>query len=121
MPSLGYYEWQQVPSGKQPYFIRSREDEPLVFAGLWDYWNKEGREIISCSIITMEAGGELKEIHRRMPLLLEPDSAMAWLKGSCQEAEGILESPPDVEVMFYPVDPAVGNVRNKGEGLIKPV
>jgi putative SOS response-associated peptidase YedK len=38
VPALGYYEWTQTSSPKQPYYIRL-PDEPLTcFAGLWSSW-----------------------------------------------------------------------------------
>jgi putative SOS response-associated peptidase YedK len=37
-----FYEWQKIPGStrKQPMCIRLRDQEPFVFAGLWDTWKK---------------------------------------------------------------------------------
>jgi hypothetical protein len=37
MPVSGYYEWQDTPEGKQPWYFTARDGSPvLTIAGLWD-------------------------------------------------------------------------------------
>jgi putative SOS response-associated peptidase YedK len=37
IPVSGYYEWQDTPSGKQPWYFTARDGSPaLTTAGLWD-------------------------------------------------------------------------------------
>ena len=37
IPMSGYYEWQDTPAGKQPYYFTARDGSPiLTAAGLWD-------------------------------------------------------------------------------------
>jgi putative SOS response-associated peptidase YedK len=40
IPADGFYEWQKVPGqkAKQPYYVHRQDDEPLAFAGLWEFW-----------------------------------------------------------------------------------
>jgi SOS response associated peptidase (SRAP) len=39
IPASRYYEWQTTSDGKQPYYITSTEDGPvLTIAGLWTEW-----------------------------------------------------------------------------------
>ncbi|MBM9515048.1 SOS response-associated peptidase family protein [Desulfogranum marinum] len=58
MSSTGYYEWKNTGSTKQPYFIRSWHNEPLVYTPeLWDRWGKGQEALLSCSIVTTEATG----------------------------------------------------------------
>ena len=121
IPATGYYEWKKQRFNKTPYFIRSVHDEPLVFAGLWDRWHDTETELFSCAIITCDADGVLKEIHDRRPLMLEPDLADIWLHGDRDAALGILEEVALPKVVFYPVSQLIGNPRNHGEALIRPV
>lgn len=121
VPATGYYEWKKEGGSKIPYFIRSGHGEPLVFAGIWDRWGSGETELLSCSIITTGARRPIKGVHDRMPFPLDPESAFTWLHGSNRDCAVLLQHPPVVEVICYPVDKAVGNVRNQGEGLIKPV
>jgi putative SOS response-associated peptidase YedK len=36
IPASGYYEWQNTPTGKQPYYFSTENGSPLTIAGLWD-------------------------------------------------------------------------------------
>lgn len=121
IPATGYFEWKQVDEKKIPYFIKSALPEPLVFAGLWDSWTNADSEILSCSIITREADGELKELHSRMPVMLHPDTGRNWLHGIVEDAQSMLHATHDMEFEFYPVDPKIGNPRNQGSELIRPL
>ena len=39
----GFYEWHTEGGVKIPYFITQASDEPFAFAGLWEYWQEQGR------------------------------------------------------------------------------
>jgi putative SOS response-associated peptidase YedK len=45
LPAAGFFEWTGKPGRKQPYFITSVDSKPLVFAGLWEQWEK-GPELV---------------------------------------------------------------------------
>lgn len=85
IPVSGYYEWQDTPSGKQPYYFTARDGQPmLTIAGLWDEWrNRESGETLkSCAMIIANASEFAGEVHDRMPVLLQPSDFDAWLSGS---------------------------------------
>jgi putative SOS response-associated peptidase YedK len=46
IPVSGYYEWQDTPNGKQPWYFTAQDGSPLLtVAGLWDQWkNKQTGE-----------------------------------------------------------------------------
>jgi putative SOS response-associated peptidase YedK len=57
IPVSGYYEWQDTPSGKQPWYFTARDGSPaLTIAGVWDEWkNREtGERLRSCAMIITE-------------------------------------------------------------------
>src|SRR5262245_41854827 len=57
MPVSGYFEWQDTPHGKQPWYFTARDGSPiLTIAGIWDSWkNREsGERIQSCAMIIGE-------------------------------------------------------------------
>jgi len=57
IPVSGYYEWQDTPSGKQPYYFTARGGSPaLTIAGLWDEWRdrESGETLRSCTMIITE-------------------------------------------------------------------
>jgi putative SOS response-associated peptidase YedK len=54
IPMSGYFEWQDTPRGKQPWYFSARDGSPvLTAAGLWDEWkNREtGERLKSCTMI----------------------------------------------------------------------
>lgn len=128
IPADGWYEFAPAPAGgrgKQPYFMTPRDGSPVVFAGLWSVWGPaEGEDkLLTCSIVTTAAVGELADVHDRMPLLLGPDRWDAWLTAAT--ALDDLLVPPSLEAVgaleIRAVGRAVGDVRNDGPGLIAPL
>jgi len=67
IPMSGYYEWQDTPSGKQPWYYTARDGSALTAAGLWDSWrNPEAdKPHLSCTKIVVEPNTIVAEIHDR--------------------------------------------------------
>ena len=70
----GYYEWITTAKGKQPVYIYLKENVVLM-AGLWTSWGK----VNSFTIITKSSEGILKDIHHRMPLLINHSDVNTYL------------------------------------------
>ncbi len=79
IPADGWYEWQKENGRSIPWMIRSQNRPLLAFAGLWDRWQHDGQTILSTTILTRPAVGELARLHPRMPVLLRPEDFTAWL------------------------------------------
>ncbi len=79
VPADGWYEWlrRADSGGKQPYFMTRPDGAGLAFAGLWQPWGPE--RMLTCTIVTTAALGELDAVHDRMPLVLAPDRWSQWL------------------------------------------
>ena len=119
VPADGWYEWARTESGKQPYFMTRSDGAPLVFGGVWSTW---GTQLLTFSVITLPAAGKLLQVHDRMPLVLSPDRWQEWLTDA--NALGLLRPPDDdyaAGIELRPVSAAVGDVRNDGPDLIKPI
>ena len=85
MPVSGYYEWQDTPEGKQPWYFTARDGSPvLTIAALWDEWkNREtGDRLKSCAMIITEPNELVAEMHDRMPVLQKPHQFEHWLSGN---------------------------------------
>jgi putative SOS response-associated peptidase YedK len=124
VPADGWYEWRRRPDGsRQAYFMTREDGEPLVFAGIWSAWAPpDGERLLTFSVLTMPAEAHLTLVHDRMPLVLEPIYWSDWL--ATREPKGLLRplSPEYAAgIELRPVSPAVGNVRNDGPELIRPV
>ena len=112
IPLAGYYEWKGEKGDKQPFYITDRNEGGLVVAGLWESWGQNQQ--LSCTILTKPADQELSNIHQRVPVMLTPDLAQAWLSEGLDAS--VVERP---EVIYYPVDKQVGNSSNDGIELIQ--
>jgi putative SOS response-associated peptidase YedK len=130
VPMDGYYEWRVTSDGadkksrKTPFFMFREDGEPLFMAGLWSVWKpaKDGSPLLSCTIITTDAPGELAEIHDRMPLVVPERDWDRWLDPDAPVDEGLLTRRPDVrDIRMREVSTLVNNVRNNGPELLEPV
>ena len=134
VPATGYYEWTTIDGVKRPNFIHLPDGELLVFAGLYEWWRNPAaaddapdKWLLSTSVMTREATGELAGIHDRMPVFLSPELIDEWLdphtEGSAELLQEISAGAVELEqrVEFYEVDRAVGNVRNNSPLLMEPL
>ena len=114
----GFYEWHKENGGKTPYYISLASEQPLAFAGLWENWqSKESDESIqSATLLTAEADDFMAQLHHRMPVILEPDTADRWLAGDDDVVDYAIHHSPKLRA--WPVDRTVNNPKHEGEGLI---
>jgi putative SOS response-associated peptidase YedK len=123
----GFYEWQAVASSKrkQPMYFRLKTGEPFGFAGLWESWNSpDGSQVLSCTIITTEPNELVREIHNRMPVILDRDSYLSWLDPSekhPQDLQGLLRPYPSADLMAYPVSTQVNSPDNDSPACVLPL
>ena len=119
IPALGYYEWLAEEGLKQPYFVTSKDEKPLVFAGLWDECKIGDGALKSCTIITTDSRDHLKDLHDRLPVMLSVELAKQWLASG--EDKDILLQGCLTDFEVYKVDRRVNNSREEGEDLVKPI
>jgi putative SOS response-associated peptidase YedK len=122
IPARGWYEWQDLPSGKQPWYFHAADSSLLAFAGLWDRWQGEGQTIESCTIIVGDPDAAVAGVHDRMPLLLPAERQSAWLDPGLTDpttVRGLLQAAAPGAIAFHPVGRRVGNSANDGPELIE--
>ena len=133
VPADGFYEWKVIGKDdkgkpkKQPMYIHRPDGEPLAMAGLWERWrgpDKDWDEALhSATVVTTKANAFMSDIHDRMPVFLPPSVWDEWLDPENDDVEALKEllvPAGESLLVAHPVDPAVGNVRNKGAELIEP-
>ena len=82
MPVSGYYEWQDTPEGKQPWYFTARDGSPvLTIAGLWMN-GRTAKQVRPRAMIIREPNEFVAEMHDRMPVLLKPNQFKHWLSGN---------------------------------------
>jgi putative SOS response-associated peptidase YedK len=121
IPVDGWYEWRRVQgTGKQPYFMT--RPESLVLAGIWSTWGTDSARLLTFSILTCPAQGDLALIHDRMPMVLEQSQWASWLRAP--DPTGLL-NPPSARycagIELRPIGSDVGDVRKDGPELIRRV
>ena len=120
VPAIGYYEWSGPNGARTPWFVTMRRNVPgIFFAGLWAAAKVDGDWLLSCTILTTGAGAATRHLHPRSPVVLTEEVAGRWLAGG--DAAALLTPIPDDRIDLWPVDPAVGQVRNDGPELIERV
>lgn len=85
IPASYYYEWQHFtdPEGKTKkgdrYMIQPEGSSVALLAGLYRLEETEGVLLPHFTILTREPPEELRIIHDRMPVILDPDIVPVWL------------------------------------------
>lgn len=124
VPADSFFEWKTLAGQKQPFLIRPRSREMMVFAGIWSEWNPPGKTPMrTMAIVTTAADGPIRDLHGRMPVILEPDFHAAWL-GEEEATKAQLLAPPHLagdQLEFFPVSRAVGNVANDSPECLDPI
>ncbi|WP_183600333.1 SOS response-associated peptidase [Paenibacillus phyllosphaerae] len=125
IPADGFYEWQVTGSSKQPMRIVLQTRNIFSMAGLYDTWlSPDGTRLSTCTILTTSPNELMAPIHDRMPVILRPEQESLWLDRDIQQANQLRDlfvPYPAEELEAYPVNSAVGNVRNDDSSLIEPL
>lgn len=126
LPADGYYEWytgKDEKTGrpkKQPFFITPKDHGILSLAGLYELWkDPDGDWLWTFTILTTQAVDAVGHIHDRMPMTVTDEDA--WLDPSLKDPQSLLVPAMSGELEAFPVPKAVGNVRNNGPSLIRPL
>ncbi|MFN7941212.1 MAG: SOS response-associated peptidase [Thermoanaerobaculia bacterium] len=121
----GFYEWQKVAGGKQPWWIGLEGRRPFAFAGLWASWKRpEGGELESCAILTTAANDFVRPIHDRMPVILAREAHSTWLDP--RPTEGAALAPllvpyPAATMRAFPVSKRVNNPSYDAPDCLAPL
>lgn len=120
VPANGWYEWLPREVGKQPHFLCREDREPIWLAGIWSE-RPDGAP--GCAILTEPARGVAREIHGRMPLVLDDESLAPWLDLQLTERETLRDAVhhlPAERLIHWPVSTRVNRPDNEGPELLEP-
>ncbi|MCK4406251.1 MAG: SOS response-associated peptidase [Bacteroidales bacterium] len=122
--SDGFYEWKKgEEKEKIPYRVFLKNDALFSMAGIWDTWkDAEGKPIHSFAIITTSPNNLMKNIHQRMPVILNKNDEKNWLENNnTDELSKLLEPYPSNEMTAYQISKLVNSPLNNSPEIIKPV
>jgi putative SOS response-associated peptidase YedK len=126
----GFYEWfatDDSTKAKQPFFFRPKDGLVLAMAGIVEWWHEPDDKTLwipTFSIITTTATDDAGKVHDRMPMTIPADRWDGWLDPDLTDtatALKLMTPPAKGSLDIYPVDRAVGNVRNNSAALTQPI
>lgn len=122
IPADGFYEWKKT-NGKQPMYISLPDRSVFAFAGIWSQWvPPEGGLINTCSIITTDANGFIKNIHDRMPVMFDQGwQFRAWFEQNDISLLKKLLQPYAGDLTAHPVSSAVNSPKSDSPQLIERI
>ena len=93
IPASWYYEWgypvyeedsrsmvEHRNTKKVKFAIQTEGSDITYIAGLYHYEEHGGMQVPMFSIQTREAAGTVQDIHDRMPLILDKDNILEWIR-----------------------------------------
>ena len=121
----GYFEWQRQADGaKQPFYITPEDGTPFVMAGLWAQNTTLTAEAIeSFCVITTEASEFCRDVHPRMPVILERTHHREWLKASSLDLDAATAMLTSYSQPLHlaPVSRFVNSPANDSPQCISPI
>jgi putative SOS response-associated peptidase YedK len=89
----GFFEWKKDGARKRPFKIFLQNNSIMSVAGIWDLW-KPGtpEERGSFTILTTEANTFMRDIHDRMPVILDASGSAdleEWLDPEIHEQDAL--------------------------------
>ena len=91
VPCDGWYEWTGKTRRKTAWRIRPVSSGLMAFAAITDRWEAPGGRVVDqVAAVTCEPNADVRDIHHRMGVILQPDQFDIWLSGSHQEAANLM-------------------------------
>jgi putative SOS response-associated peptidase YedK len=124
VPLSGFFEWKRDGQCKRPFKIHLRDEPIMSVAGIWDTWRPgTPDERQSFSIMTTAANEFMREIHDRMPVILDRSDEEEWLDTEIHEQEALrklLKPCPSSWLTSCEVSPLVNSPKNNTPEVLQP-
>ncbi|MBM4762014.1 SOS response-associated peptidase [Bacillus sp. B15-48] len=126
IPADSFYEWKRNENQtKTPMRIKLKSDELFAMAGLWEQWQSpDGESIFSCTVITTTANELIKDVHHRMPVILNREDEKVWLNPSITEPnrlQSLLKPFNSALMEIYEVSSLINSPKNNSIELIRKI
>lgn len=95
IPVDGWYEWTGEKRRKTAWRIRSNTGRLLLFAGITDVWTAPGGQTLhQVAAVTCAPNEDVRDIHHRMGVILDPADVQTWLRGDVKAAAPLMRPLP---------------------------
>ncbi|MBM7662047.1 putative SOS response-associated peptidase YedK [Bacillus mesophilus] len=125
VPANSFFEWKKTDHTKTPLCIKLKCSGLFAMAGLWESWRSPlGKIIHTCTIITTTPNHLVKDIHDRMPVILNPDDESKWLDPAVKDVNdlnGLLKPFPAELMDAYEVSSLVNSPKNNNHNVIQEI
>ncbi|KAK2466600.1 hypothetical protein APHAL10511_000858 [Amanita phalloides] len=129
VPCQGYYEWLTKGKDKFPHFVKHKDGQMMLMAGLYDRATIDNKELWTFAIVTTDACPEMSWLHDRQPVILSSKEAVdTWLDPSTRTwtpaLTELVQPYTDHErhpFECYQVPKEVGRVGTESPLFIEPV
>ncbi len=125
VPADGFFEWVGSKTARQPIWFHRPDSGMLLFAGLYESWQREpGEWERTFTIVTTEANATLEPVHNRMPVILPEEVVDEWLYSRRDDQSALkrlLVPASDDLLVGTPVSPRVNSVKNDDPACLEPV
>lgn len=91
IPSTGFFEWNQKGE-KHKYLCKLNQKKMLYMAGCYQEFKGERRFVI----LTTEANESMKDIHHRMPVILDQNSVEPWIFDNSCVRDVLFGTQPEI-------------------------
>lgn len=120
VPASGFYEWKRTKGETPlPWYVTRADGEPMVFAGIWQSWEREGEQLTTCAVVTTHANAAMEPIHDRLPVVLERDDWALWLGENGKGAARLMQPAAEGILQLHRVSTDVNSNRASGPALIE--
>jgi len=123
IPINGFYEWHREGKAKTPYFIKPSQSDAMFIGALYqpakpsqDEKNPSKPQVC---VVTVAANETMSKVHHRMPVILDPEDALSWIKPAEQhDLDALMQPASNDALAIGEVSDYVNSARNEGPECI---
>ncbi len=117
IPVPGFYDWPSRT--KTAFFVEPKDRKILTLAGI----HVEHEDGGTFAVMTTEPNADIKPLHHRMAIFLEPKECEQWLNPDTPEKKlhSLLKQWPEGRLKHYEVSTRAHNARHDDEACVEPL
>jgi len=103
VPAHGWYEWTGEKRHKTAWRIRRPDHGLIAFAAITDLWTAPGGQALwQVATVTCAPSADVRAVHDRMGVILDPNDFETWLTGTTEAATALMKPAADGSLVVEP-------------------